>query len=39
MTLSASGIAFLAGYAADVFFTFLDATSERIFNLTGGGTK
>ncbi|SAK82652.1 hypothetical protein AWB79_05503 [Caballeronia hypogeia] len=37
MTLSASGIAFLAGYAADAFFVFLDAISERIFNLGSGG--
>jgi hypothetical protein len=36
MTLSASAIAFLAGYAADVFFNFLDNVSSRVFTLGGG---
>lgn len=37
LTLSASAIAFVAGYAADVFFSFLDNLSVRLFNL-GGNT-
>jgi hypothetical protein len=36
MTLSASAIAFLAGYAADAFFNFLDNVSSRVFTLGGG---
>jgi hypothetical protein len=36
LTLSASAIAFIAGYAADVFFNFLDNLSTRLFNLSGG---
>jgi len=41
LTLSASAIAFVAGYAADVFFNFLDNLSVRLFNLSGstGSTK
>lgn len=41
LTLSASAIAFVAGYAADVFFNFLDNLSLRLFNLSGdtGSTK
>jgi hypothetical protein len=41
LTLSASAIAFVAGYAADVFFNFLDNLSVRLFNLGGntGSTK
>jgi hypothetical protein len=33
VTLTASGIAFLAGYGADVFFKMLDALSNRVFSL------
>jgi len=35
LTLSASAIAFVAGYAADVFFNFLDNLSVRLFNMSG----
>jgi hypothetical protein len=33
LTLSASGIAFLAGYGADGFFRMIDAMIARIFSL------
>ena len=36
LTLSASGFSFLAGYAADVFFTFLDKLSASVFRLASG---
>lgn len=34
MTLTASGLAFLAGYAADGFFRMLDTLTNRVFNLS-----
>lgn len=33
LTLSASGLAFIAGYAADGFFRMLDTLTTRVFNL------
>jgi hypothetical protein len=33
LTLSASGIAFMAGYGADGFFRMMDATIARVFSL------
>jgi hypothetical protein len=33
LTLSASGIAFLAGYGADGFFRLMDALITRLFSL------
>lgn len=35
-TITASGIAFLAGYGADLFFRALDTVLGRIFTLEGG---
>jgi hypothetical protein len=35
LTLSASGIAFLAGYGADGFFRMLDSMIGRLFTLDG----
>ncbi|HEY1934809.1 MAG TPA: hypothetical protein VGG99_22620 [Acetobacteraceae bacterium] len=39
ITLTAAGLAFLAGYGAEAFFTMLDALLTRVFALTtnGGG--
>jgi hypothetical protein len=33
-SLSAGGLAFLAGYASDAFFSFLDAQRSRVFSAT-----
>jgi hypothetical protein len=35
VTLSASGIAFLAGYGVEAVFKLLDSTMTRVFNLNG----
>jgi hypothetical protein len=34
LSLSAGGLAFLAGYAADAFFSFLDSIRSQVFNAT-----
>jgi hypothetical protein len=34
LSLSAGGLAFLAGYAADAFFSFLDAIRSQVFAAT-----
>ncbi|OTP75583.1 hypothetical protein [Caballeronia sordidicola] len=34
LTLTASGLAFLAGYAADGFFRMLDTLTSRVFNVS-----
>jgi hypothetical protein len=39
ITLTASGLAFLAGYAADGFFRMLDTLTTRVFNLNSEGKK
>lgn len=42
ITLTTSGIGFLAGYGAEAFFALLDAVIKRVFNLetgNGGGEK
>jgi hypothetical protein len=36
LSVSASGIAFLAGYGAPAFFGLLDTVLARVFNLSGG---
>jgi hypothetical protein len=38
LSVSASGIAFLAGYGAPAFFGLLDTVLARVFNLSGGRT-
>jgi hypothetical protein len=37
--LTASGLAFLAGYAADGFFRMLDTLTTRVFNLNTESKK
>jgi hypothetical protein len=39
LTLTASGLAFIAGYAADGFFRMLDTLTTRVFNLNSDGKK
>lgn len=39
ITLTASGLAFLAGYAADGFFRMLDTLTTRVFNLSSESKK
>jgi hypothetical protein len=38
ITLSASGLAFLAGYGAEAFFTALDALLQRVFSSSANGS-
>jgi hypothetical protein len=38
ITLSATALAFLAGYGAEAFFTMIDELLKRIFTLGNGGT-